>query len=139
MIRRMKTTHEERISNASIRSGPSHRPESIQLHLKENNMDRNTVIAALGFKTTGGSRSAVVEAFKKAAEKGLSVTDIQAVAGNQSKTGDVSRTVASLVSHLRTKENCDILKDDEKYYLIGMNTKDGWVAEPWVETRMSRE
>ena len=56
-----------------------------------------------------------------------------------SKTGDVSRTVASLVSHLRTKENCDILKDDEKYYLIGMKTKDGWVAEPWVETRMSRE
>ena len=59
-------------------------------------MERSNVIAALGLKTTGGSRSAVVEAFKKAAEEGLSVTDIQAVAGNQSKTGDVSRTVASL-------------------------------------------
>ena len=102
-------------------------------------MDRNTVIAALGLKTTGGSRSAVVEAFKKAAEKGLSVADITQIAGNQSKTGDTSRTVASLVSRLRTKENCDILKDDEKYYLIGMKTKDGWVAEPWVEKRMSRE
>ena len=102
-------------------------------------MDRNTVIAALGLKTTGGSRSAVVEAFKKAAEKGLSVDEIQAVAGNQSKTGDVSRTVASLVSHLRTKESCDILKDEKRYYLIGMKTKDGWVAEPWVEKRMSRE
>ena len=102
-------------------------------------MERTSVIAALGFKTTGGSRSAVVAAFKKAAEKGLSVTDIQAIAGNQSKTGDVSRTVASLVSHLRTKESCDILKDESKYYLIGMNTKEGWKPEPWVETRMSRE
>lgn len=102
-------------------------------------MDRNTVIAALGLKTTGGSRSAVVEAFKKAAEKGLSVDEIGAVAGNTSKTGDIARTVASLVSHLRTKEHCDILKDESKYYLIGMKTKDGWVAEPWVEKRMSRE
>ena len=56
-----------------------------------------------------------------------------------SKTGDISRTVASLVSHLRTKENCDILKDEKRYYMIGENTKDGWVAEPWVEKRMSRE
>lgn len=102
-------------------------------------MDRNTVIAALGLKTTGGSRTAVIEAFKKAAEKGLSVDEIGAIAGNQSKTGDISRTVASLVSHLRTKESCDILKDESKYYLIGMNTKEGWVAEPWVEKRMSRE
>ena len=102
-------------------------------------MERSKVVAALGLKTTGGSRSAVIEAFKKAGEKGLSVTDIQAIAGNQSKTGDVSRTVASLVSHLRTKESCDILKDDEKYYLIGMNTQEGWKPEPWVETRMSRE
>ena len=102
-------------------------------------MDRNTVIAALGLKTTGGSRDAVIAAFRKAAEKGLSVTDIQAVAGNTSKTGDVSRTVASLVSHLRTKENCDILKDGEKYYMIGENTKEGWKPEPWVEARMSRE
>ena len=102
-------------------------------------MDRSKAIAVLGLKTTGGSRTAVVEAFRLAGEKGLSVEDITKIAGNQSKTGDTSRTVASLVSHLRTKENCDILKDDEKYYLIGMKTKDGWVAEPWVETRMSRE
>ena len=102
-------------------------------------MDRNTVIGKLGLKTTGGSRSAVVTAFKQAGEKGLSVTDIQAIAGNQSKTGDVSRTVASLVSHLRTKESCDILKDDEKYYLIGMNTKEGWKPEPWVAERVSKE
>ena len=102
-------------------------------------MERNQVIAALGLKTTGGSRSAVIEAFKKAAEKGLSVNEIQAVAGNQSKTGDVSRTVASLVSHLRTKEGCDILKDEKRYYMIGMKTEEGWVAEPWVEERMSRE
>ena len=102
-------------------------------------MDRNAVIGKLGLKTTGGSRTAVIEAFKKAAEKGLSVDEIQAVAGNQSKTGDVSRTVASLVSHLRTKESCDILKDESKYYLIGMNTKEGWQPEPWVEQRFSKE
>ena len=102
-------------------------------------MDRNTVIGKLGFKVANGSREAVIAAFRKAAEKGLSVADITQIAGNQSKTGDTSRTVASLVSHLRTKEGCDILKDSEKYYLIGMKTKDGWVAEPWVETRMSRE
>lgn len=102
-------------------------------------MDRSTVIAALGLKTTGGSRSAVVEAFKKAGQKGLSVEEIGAVAGNTSKTGDISRTVASLVSHLRTKEHCDILKDENKYYLIGMNAKEGWQPEPWVAERMSRE
>lgn len=102
-------------------------------------MDRNTVIGKLGLKTTGGSRTAVIEAFKKAAEKGLSVDEIGAVAGNQSKTGDISRTVASLVSHLRTKENCDILKDENKYYMIGTNTKEGWIPEPWVESRFSKE
>ena len=102
-------------------------------------MERSKVVAALGLKTTGGSRTAVIEAFKKAAEKGLSVDEIGAIAGNTSKTGDISRTVASLVSHLRTKENCDILKDEKRYYMIGENTKDGWVAEPWVEKRMSRE
>ena len=102
-------------------------------------MERNSVIAALGFKSKGGSREAVIAAFRQAGEKGLSVEDITKIAGNQSSTGDTSRTVASLVSHLRTKENCDILKDDEKYYLIGMKTKDGWVAEPWVEERMLRE
>ena len=102
-------------------------------------MERSKVVAALGLKTTGGSRTAVIEALRTAGQKGLSVDEIQAVAGNQSKTGDVSRTVASLVSHLRTTEKCDILKDAEKYYLIGMKTKDGWVAEPWVAKRMSRE
>lgn len=102
-------------------------------------MDRNTVIGKLGFKTTGGSRTVVISAFKQAGPKGLSVEEIGAIAGNQSKTGDISRTVASLVSHLRTKENCDILKDAEKYYLIGMNAKDGWQPEPWVQERFSKE
>lgn len=102
-------------------------------------MDRSEVVAALGLKTTGGSRTAVIEAFKKAGQKGLSVEEIGAVAGNTSKTGDISRTVASLVSHLRTKEHCDILKDESKYYLIGTNTADGWKPEPWVESRFSKE
>ena len=102
-------------------------------------MERTSVIAALGFKVANGSREAVIAAFRKAAEKGLSVADITKIAGNTSKTGDTSRTVASLVSHLRTKENCDILKDSEKYYLIGMKTKDGWVAEPWVAERFNQE
>ena len=102
-------------------------------------MERSKVVAALGLKTTGGSRTAVIEAFKKAAEKGLSVDEIGAIAGNTSKTGDISRTVASLVSHLRTKENCDILKDETRYYLIGENTKEGWVAEPWVAERFNKE
>ena len=102
-------------------------------------MERSKVVAALGLKTTGGSRSAVVEAFKKAAEKGLSVDEIGAIAGNTSKTGDISRTVASLVSHLRTKENYDILKDEKRYYMIGENTKEGWKPEPWVEERFSKE
>lgn len=102
-------------------------------------MERSKVVAALGLKTTGGSRTAVIDAFRKAAEKGLSVADITQIAGNASKTGDTSRTVASLVSHLRTKENCDILKDDEKYYLIGMKTKEGWKPEPWVAERFSKE
>ena len=102
-------------------------------------MDRNVVIGKLGLKTTGGSRTAVIEAFKKAAEKGLSVDEIGAVAGNTSKTGDISRTVASLISHLRTKENCDILKDAERYFMIGTNTKEGWKPEPWVEKRFSKE
>lgn len=102
-------------------------------------MDRSKVVAALGLKTTGGSRTAVIEAFKKAGQKGLSVEEIGAVAGNTSKTGDISRTVASLVSHLRTKEHCDILKDTDRYYLIGTNTQDGWVPEGWVESRFSKE
>ena len=102
-------------------------------------MDRNTAIAALGLKTTGGSRSAVVEAFKRAGEKGLSVDEIGAIAGNQSKTGDISRTVASLITHLRKKEGCDIVKDTERYFMIGMNTKEGWKPEPWVEERFSKE
>ena len=102
-------------------------------------MERSKVVAALGLKTTGGSRTAVIEAFKKAAEKGLSVDEIGAIAGNTSKTGDISRTVASLVSHLRTKENCDILKDETRYYLIGENTKEGWKPEPWVAERFNKE
>ena len=102
-------------------------------------MDRNAIVSKLGLKTTGGSRTAVIEAFKRAGEKGLSVDEIGAIAGNQSKTGDISRTVASLVSHLRTKESCDILKDESKYYLIGMNTKEGWQPEPWVADRFNKE
>ena len=102
-------------------------------------MERNDVVSKLGFKVANGSRDAVVNAFKKAAEKGLSVAEIGAVAGSQSKTGDISRTVASLVSHLRTKESCDILKDESKYYLIGMNTKEGWQPEPWVADRFNKE
>ena len=102
-------------------------------------MDRSKVVAALGLKTTGGSRTAVIEAFKRAGQRGLSVEEIGAVAGNTSKTGDISRTVASLVSHLRTKENCDILNDEHRYYMIGMKTKDGWKPEPWVADRFSKE
>ena len=102
-------------------------------------MDRNTVISKLGFKVANGSRAAVIDAFRKAAEKGLSVADITQIAGNQSKTGDTSRTVASLVSHLRTKEGCDILKDSEKYYLIGMKNEAGWIPEPWVADRFNKE
>ena len=102
-------------------------------------MERSKVVAALGLKTTGGSRTAVAAAFKQAGEKGLSVSEIGAIAGNTSKTGDISRTVASLVSHLRTKENCDILKDENRYYMIGENTKEGWKPEPWVESRVSKE
>ena len=102
-------------------------------------MERNDVVSKLGFKVANGSRDAVVNAFRKAAEKGLSVSEIGAIAGNTSKTGDISRTVASLVSHLRTKENCDILKDENRYYMIGENTKEGWKPEPWVESRVSKE
>ena len=102
-------------------------------------MERNSVIAALGFKSTGGSREAVIAAFRQAGEKGLSVEDITKIAGNQSSTGDTSRTVASLVSHLRTKEGCDIVKDTERYFMIGKNSEAGWTPEPWVEKRMLRE
>ena len=103
-------------------------------------MERNDVVSKLGFKAANGSRDAVVSAFRKAGEKGLSVDEIGAIAGNTSKTGDISRTVASLVSHLRTKMGCDILKDESRYYLIGSNTPDGhWVPEGWVESRFSKE
>ena len=102
-------------------------------------MDRNAVIGKLGLKTTGGSRDAVVNAFKKAAEKGLSVAEIGAVAGSQSKTGDISRTVASLITHLRKKEGCDIVKDTERYFMIGTNSEAGWTPEPWVAERFNKE
>ena len=102
-------------------------------------MERSKVVAALGLKTTGGSRTAVVAAFRQAGEKGLSVSEIGAVAGSQSKTGDISRTVASLITHLRKKEGCDIVKDTERYFMIGTNSEAGWTPEPWVEERMLRE
>ena len=102
-------------------------------------MERNDVVSKLGFKVANGSRDAVVNAFRKAAEKGLSVSEIGAIAGSQSKTGDISRTVASLITHLRKKEGCDIVKDTERYFMIGTNSEAGWTPEPWVEERMTRE
>ena len=102
-------------------------------------MERTSVIAALGFKSKGGSREAVIAAFRTAGQKGLSVAEIQAVAGNQSKSGDVSRTVASLISHLRKDHGQDVVKDENKYYLIGEYTDEGWVPQPWVKERVSRE
>lgn len=102
-------------------------------------MERTSVIAALGFKSKGGSREAVITAFRQAAEKGLSVDDIGAIAGNTSKTGDISRTVASLISHLRKDHRQDVVKDENRYYLIGEHTDEGWVPQPWVKERVSRE
>ena len=102
-------------------------------------MERTSVIAALGFKSKGGSREAVIAAFRQAGQKGLSVDEIGAVAGNTSKTGDISRTVASLITHLRKKEGCDILKDETRYYLIGTNSEAGWTPEPWVAERFNKE
>ena len=105
-------------------------------------MDRNAIIAQLGIKAAGnGSRTAVIEALRKAAEKGMTSEQIAKTAGLSSSKGELGlrNTVASLVSHLRTKENCDVVKDDEKYLLIGMNGKDGWVPEPWVAGRISKK
>ena len=102
-------------------------------------MERTSVIAALGFKSKGGSREAVIAAFRQAGEKGLSVEEITKIAGNTSKTGDTSRTVASLISHLRKDHGQDVVKDENKYYLIGEYTDGKWVPQPWAAKRISKE
>ena len=108
-------------------------------------MNKQDVIAALGFKVASGNRDAVIVAFQKAGEKGLSVDAITKLAGNQSKSGDTSRTVASLISHIRTKHNKEVVKDDNGYHLLGNKKSIGKLDmdyEPWVREKfgmMTRE
>ena len=83
-------------------------------------------------KSTAG-RDQILEALKKAGQRGLSIEEMAAAGGNTSKT-DVSRTVQSAISHLRTKQGAIIENIGEKHYQFqGMINKDGEV-EPaeWV-------
>ena len=94
-------------------------------------MDKKTLEQALeqaGIAKAGSSqRALILEALKKAGEPGLTLEECAQAGGNQSKSGDTSRTVQSAISHLRNKEGNVIVNKGEKRY--------AWAGGPGVDEK----
>ena len=94
-------------------------------------MDKKTLEQALadaGIAKAGSSqRALILEALKKAGEKGLTLEQCAQAGGNTSKTGDTSRTVQSAISHLRNREGNVIVNINDKTY--------AWAGGPGVDEK----